>query len=171
MLCFALRVQVGISFDCLLTVIYLRLLRTWKSSVILGRFVNSNWQSGPFFRQQFCNSRISLCVHWPEEYDRVANKKCIECWKTCLNDHFSSHWMTFSHSSMIQKKTQWESKGADLIKVNIYVATFQNLSRISLRIFFYEFVAFGRIVVFDSNTHPKFENSLKILTTLSNFWC
>ena len=27
--------------------------------------------------------------------------------------------MTISHSSIIQKKTQWESKEADLIRVNI----------------------------------------------------
>ena len=92
-LCFAFRIMVRISLDYLLTVMYLRLLRTWKSSVISRRFVNSNWQSDPFFRQQFCNSRISLCVHWPEEYDRVANKKCK---RNALNAEKLA-WMTISH--------------------------------------------------------------------------
>ena len=32
-------------------------------------------------------------------------------------------------------------------------------------------MVFGKIVVFDSNTHSKFENSLKILKTHSNLWC
>ena len=32
-------------------------------------------------------------------------------------------------------------------------------------------MVFGKVVVFDSNNHSKFENSLKILKTHPNFWC
>ena len=32
-------------------------------------------------------------------------------------------------------------------------------------------MVFGKVVVFASNTHSKFQNSLKILKTHSNFWC
>ena len=36
---------------------------------------------------------------------------------------------------------------------------------------FMPFAIMGKIVVFDLNTHSKFDNSLKVLKTHSNFWC